>query len=437
MNPRKNALQIFRAALDAADPERAVSRHLKFDGRVLIAGRRRYSLSRFDRIQVIGAGKASAAMAAAVERLLGRRVSGGLINVPPGTVPRLRRVHLNPSAHPVPDLHGLDGANRIAEIAREAGLRDLLICLFSGGASALMPDPDPPIALAALQQVTRQLLASGATIHELNTVRKHISRWKGGQLAKLAAPATVIALLLSDVIGDDTSVIGSGPTVGDGSTFLDASHVLEKYAIRAPASVRMRIEAGVAGRIAETPKPGDPAFARVQNLVIGGNRQAIDAAARCARELGYRTLVLSTMIEGETRDIASMHAAIVKEIRASGRPARPPVCILSGGETTVTVRGKGLGGRNQEFVLAAAIALESFGAATVFSAGTDGIDGPTDAAGAIADEHTLDRARALGLDARQFLDNNDSYHFFRRVDALVQTGPTGTNVMDVRIVLLA
>jgi glycerate 2-kinase len=436
---RKHALQIFRAALDAADPQRAVLKNLKFDGRILTAARRRYQLSKFDRVQVIGAGKASGSMAAAVERLLGRRIAGGLVNVPQGKRARIHRIELNESGHPVPDQSGLEGAKRIAEIARNAGERDLLICLISGGASALLPDPKPPLTLEALQRVTRQLLKSGATIHELNTVRKHISQLKGGQLARLASPATVITLILSDVVGDDLDTIGSGPTVPDRSTAADAARVLEKYSIRIRGSVRKQWQSG-----ADTPKPGDPIFDRVRNVIIGSNRQAIDAAAVQARELGYRPLVLSTFIEGETRDIASMHAAIVKEIRSSGRPVRPPVCILSGGETTVTVRGKGLGGRNQEFVLAAALALsespdeskQAFGPITILSAGTDGIDGPTDAAGAIVDQHTLARGRELGLDAQRFLDNNDSYHFLQKLEALVTTGPTGTNVMDIRVILL-
>lgn len=436
---RKHALQIFRAALDAAEPQRAVLRNLKFDGRILAVNRRRYRLSNYNRIQVIGAGKASAAMASAVERILGHRIASGLVNVPDGPQPRVHRIALNESGHPVPDRRGLAGAQRIAELARTATDRDLLICLISGGASALLPDPQPPVTLAALQQVTRQLLASGATITELNTVRKHISYLKGGQLARLAAPATVIALILSDVIGDDLGVIGSGPTVADPTTFADAARVFERYQIRPPASVRSRISSHES-HAPETPKPGDPLFNRVQNLIIGSNRLAIDAAARQARELGYRPLVLSTSIEGETRDIAIMHAAIAREIRATGRPAREPVCILSGGETTVTVRGRGLGGRNQEFVLAAALALygspDSFGLATIFSAGTDGIDGPTDAAGAIADQATFQRARDLGLEPRAYLENNDSYHLLQKLEALVKTGPTGTNVMDVRMILL-
>jgi hydroxypyruvate reductase len=420
---RKHALQIFRAALAAADPYAAVLRQLQFDGRTLIAGRRRYRLADFDQVQVIGAGKASAAMARGVERVLGRRIAGGVVNAPGGTRTRLRRIELNPAGHPIPDERGEQGAQRILEVAGEAGPRDLLVCVISGGASALLPAPIAGNSLAAKQEITRQLLNAGATIHELNTVRKHLSRIKGGQLAATANPATLITLILSDVIGDDLDVIGSGPTVGDRSTVEQAESVLRKYGVQAVP-------------LQETPKPGDPRLARVQNLIVGGNRLAMDAAAGEAKELGYRTLVLSSSVEGETRDIAGMHAAIVKEILAAGRPVRRPACVLSGGETTVTVRGKGLGGRNQEFVLAAAIALDGHGPVTIFSAGTDGLDGPTDAAGAIADEKTLARAKVMNLDAREFLRNNDSYHFFEPLDALVKTGPTGTNVMDVRILLI-
>jgi len=409
---RKHALQIFQAALAAADPYAAVLRHLQFDGHTLIAGRRRYKLADFDRIQVIGAGKASAAMARAVERVLGRRISGGLLNVPDGTAARVHRLALLPASHPIPDDRGVEGARRILEIAHAAGPRDLLICLISGGASALLPAPVPGLSLSAKQEITRQLLNAGATIHEFNTVRKHLSLIKGGQLAAAAHPATVITLILSDVVGDRLDVIGSGPTVTDSSTIGDAESVLRKFGVAIPVGV-----------LRETPKAIE-----AQNLIVGSNRLAIDAAARKAKDLGYRTLVLSTSIEGETRDIARMHAAIAREI-----PLRRPACILSGGETTVTVRGKGLGGRNQEFVLAAAMELAGV---TVLSAGTDGLDGPTDAAGAIADAHTLARAAKLHLDPRAFLDNNDSYHFFEKVDGLIKTGPTGTNVMDVRILLL-
>ena len=431
---RHHALRIFRAALQAADPQRAILDRLSFDGRVLQlglkkAGRKRYDLSDFDRIQVIGAGKAAASMARAVERLLGRRISGGFLNVPDGVSARLHRIQLHSCGHPIPDERGAEGARRILEIAHAAGPRDLLIGLISGGASALLPAPAPPLTLAGKQALTRQLLASGAAIQEMNVVRKHLSLMKGGQLAQAASPATVIALLLSDVVGDDPGVIGSGPTVPDSSTVADAVRILHKYDVSVPA-----------GALHETPKPGDPAFARSRHVIVGSNKHAIDAAADWARRLGYRTMVLSTTIEGETREIARMHAAIAREILSSNRPIRRPACLLSGGETTVTVRGRGLGGRNQEFVLAAILALGEAGPVTILSAGTDGIDGPTDAAGAIAvsgaDSSTLARAASRGLDARRFLDDNDSYRFFEPLDALLKTGPTGTNVADVRVLLI-
>lgn len=420
MNSRakQHALKIFRAALAAADPAQAVARHLKFDGRILRAGSRRYALGAFEKLHVIGAGKASARMAGALERILGARIAGGLVNVPDGTGTKLKRISMNPCGHPVPDQRGLDGAQRMIEIARLAGPRDLLIGVISGGASAMLPLPAPPMTLLQKQEVTRSLLGAGANIHELNAVRKHLSLIKGGQLARAAHPAAVLTLILSDVIGDDLDVIGSGPTVADRSTVGDALAVLKRYAVDVPPEC-----------LHETPKPGDPAFARVQNLIVGSNGLAIDGAARKARELGYHTLVLSSSIEGETREIARMHAAIAKEIVARDRPVRRPACVLSGGETTVTVRGGGLGGRNQEFVLAAAIALEGVEGVTVFSAGTDGIDGPTDAAGAVSDGQ-------VGPDARAYLDNNDSYHFFERTSGLVMTGPTGTNVMDIRLMLV-
>jgi hydroxypyruvate reductase len=420
---RRHAHSIFRAALAAADPAGAVERHL---------ARRNYS--RFRNIFVIGAGKAGASMAQAAERVLGKRITAGLINVKDGHVAKLRRIELNECGHPVPDQRGADGAARIAKIAESAGRDDLVICLMSGGASALMPYPAEGITLEEKQATTRLLLACGATIHEINAVRKHISAIKGGQLARLAAPATVEALLLSDVIGDNLDVIGSGPTAPDASTFATVVHIFEKYGMtdRVPDSVRQRILDGMLDLIPDTPKPGDPLFARVTNTVVGSNRLALDAAARESKRLGYRTLVLSSEIEGETREIARMHAAIAREIARTGRPVRPPACIITGGETTVTLKGDGLGGRNQEFVLAAAIDIAGMEDIVVFSAGTDGTDGPTDAAGAIADGTTLGREP----EARQYLDRNDSYHYFELLGDLVITGPTNTNVMDVRLLLV-
>ncbi len=435
---RKDALAIFRAALKAADPVEAVLRFLRRDGETLVAGARRYQLADFDNIYVIGAGKASAAMAQGVEKVLGRRVTSGFLNVKYGHGAPLRRIRVHECGHPVPDEAGVEGARRIVEIATQAGPRDLVLCLISGGASALTPAPVPPITLGEKQATTRMLLEVGANIHEINAVRKHVSSFKGGQLARLVHPATLIVLMLSDVIGDSMDSIGSGPAVPDRSTFADARAILERFGLlaRVPESVRDRIESGARGEIEETPKADDPAFRRTNNLIVGSNRLAVEAAAVKARELGYKPLQLSTFIEGETRDVARMHAAIAREVHASGHPARPPVCVITGGETTVTIRGAGLGGRTQEFALAAALDIAGLPDTVVLSGGTDGTDGPTDAAGAIADGSTLARAVDARLSARDFLDRNDSYHFFDALGDLIKTGPTRTNVMDVRLVLV-
>ncbi len=434
MTLRSHAVSIFKSALAAAGPVEAVLRHVRVDGDTLVAGRRRYVLSRFDRVFVIGAGKASAVMAVALERLLGKRISGGLINVKYGHTAHLRRIGINECGHPIPDERGVAGAEQIMAIASGAGQSDLVICVISGGGSALLPLPAPPVTLAEKQETTRLLLECGANIHEINTIRKHVSLIKGGQLARAAAPATVISLLLSDVVGDDIGVIGSGPTAPDPSTFADALAVIDHYGLRSriPRSVRERLEQGVRGAIEDTPERVDNAH----NVIIGSNRLAIEAAQVRAKELGYRTLVLSTVIEGETRDVARVHAAIAKEIVASGNPLKRPACILSGGETTVTIRGSGLGGRNQEFALAAAIDLDGVPDICVLSAGTDGTDGPTDAAGAYADGRTVARARQKGMEAKRYLAENDSYRFFDPLGDLIKTGPTGTNVADVRLMLV-
>jgi glycerate 2-kinase len=430
----KQALRIFTAALKAADPIEAVLRHVKLDGETLVAGGQRYSLKKFRNIYVIGAGKAVGAMAVATQRLLGKRISGGFINVKSASATRLRRFVVMECGHPIPDINGEKGAQCIAGIAHGAQRDDLVVCLISGGASALMPLPAPPVTLEQKQATTQLLLHCGADIHEINCIRKHISLVKGGQLARLAYPATVLTLILSDVIGDDLDVIGSGPTVPDRSTFADARAILKKYGItnKVPREVRERLSANKP----ETPKPGDEIFQRVQNLIVGSNRLAVDAAVKQAQGLGYNTMVLSTLIEGETREVARVHAAIAKEIRATGRPLKQPACVISGGETTVTIRGKGLGGRNQEFALAAAIEIAGLKNVLILSAGTDGIDGPTDAAGAFADGTTLTRANAAGMNAGKFLANNDSYYFFERLGNLIKTGPTGTNVADIRIMLV-
>ncbi len=435
---RKDAGCIFWAGVQAVQAEAAVRRHCKVRGNRLTVDKRVYDLTAFQNIYVIGAGKAGASMAKALEDMLGEKISAGFINVKYGHLADLRRVQLIEGGHPVPDEPGQAGARAIFELASRAQGQDLVICLISGGGSALLPLPVEGVSLADKQDTTKILLASGATIHEINAVRKHISMVKGGGLARAAYPATLISLMLSDVIGDDLDVIASGPTQPDSSSFEDCIRIFDRYAIgdKLPQTVISHIQKGLKGEVAENPKPGDPVFAAAQSAIVGSNIECILAAQKKARDLGYGTLVLSTMVEGETREVAQVHASIAKEIIKSGHPLSPPACVLSGGETTVTIKGRGLGGRNQEFVLAAALSLSGWKTVVVLSGGTDGTDGPTDAAGAVADGLTVQRAQTLGLNPATFLSNNDSYRFFEKLGDLVKTGPTNTNVMDLRIMLL-
>ncbi len=435
---RAAAGQIFRAALLAVDPAEAVRRHLRREGDELRAGGVCDPLDSIDRIYLVGAGKASAAMAVAVEGIVGDRIEGGVVVVPYGQRLPTRRVEVQEAGHPIPDEAGLRGAEAILSLLSRAGERDLVIAVFSGGGSALMPLPVEGVGLADKQEITRQLLACGATIREINAIRKHLSRIKGGRLAAAAAPARLLALILSDVVGDSLDSIASGPTAPDATTYADASAILARYGLErtAPRAVLQHLYRGVEARAPETPKPKDPLFARVRNLIVGGNLQALRAAAEHARGLGLAPLILSSSIEGEAREVAKVHAAMAREVRATGNPLPPPACLISGGETTVTLRGTGVGGRNQEFALAAAVEIEGLRDVVVFSAGTDGSDGPTDAAGALADGTTLQRARTIGLDPVGSLRNNDSHRLFRALGDLVVTGPTHTNVMDVRLFLI-
>jgi hydroxypyruvate reductase len=358
--------------------------------------------------------------------------------VPHGQETSLEHIEIHGAAHPVPDAAGVAAGRAV--LASLAGLDEaaLVVCLISGGGSALLVCPADGISLQDLQATNEALLACGASIVEINALRKHLSAVKGGQLARAAAPARVITLILSDVVGDPLDAIASGPTAPDSSSFTDCAAIVRRYGLqeRLPAAVRERLRAGETGEIPETPSAGDALFDRVTNLLVANNDRAVRAAAAAAEACGYRPMVLSTTIEGETRDVARMHAAMAREVRASGRPCAPPCCLLSGGETTVTLRGDGRGGRNQEFVLAAALDIAGLEGVTVCSVGTDGIDGNSDAAGAVADGASLARARAAGLDARALLDDNDSNAFFAALDDLLVTGPTDTNVMDLRLVLI-
>jgi glycerate 2-kinase len=435
---RKDAINIFRAGLKAVDPVAAVRRHVSLDHGQLTVGDKALDLSHVNDLFIVGAGKASGAMAAGLEEILGNRITGGLVVVKYGHAVDLSHISLVEAGHPVPDKNGLEGAERICSHTAGAGKKDLIICLLSGGGSALLPFPAPGLTLADKQETIQVLLACGATIHEINTIRKHLSRIKGGQLALSAHPARMISLILSDVVGDDLDVIASGPTVPDPSTFQDCMNIVSKYRIteKLPSAIKRQLVNGAQGKIKETPKPGHPAFDHTDHFIIGNNFQALDSARLYAESLGYNTVMLTSLLTGETRDAACFHAAIVREITRSGHPVGPPACLLSGGETTVTLKGSGKGGRNQEFALASAIALEGLEPVVCFSAGTDGTDGPTDAAGAIMDDTTLARAGTKGLDAAAYLADNDSYRFFKTLGDLFITGPTRTNVMDVRIALV-
>lgn len=435
---RNDAAAIFYKALQAVEPGAAVKRYCKLEGQHLIIGEWVYDLARYKNLFIIGAGKASAPMAAAMEDILGKRISSGIIIVKYDHISDLSQVNLIEAGHPIPDENGQQGAGAILNLAKNADKNDLVLCLISGGGSALLPLPSHSLTLKDKQDTIKVLLSCGATIHEINAIRKHTSMIKGGRLARAAYPATLVSLILSDVVGDDLDVIASGPTVPDSSTFSHCLEIFHKYNIikKIPETIVNHIESGVSGKVTETPKTGDPAFDKTRNLIVGSNIESLKAAKQKAESLGYEVLVLSSMIEGETRHIAHVHGAIAKEIIKTGNPLPPPACILSGGETTVTLTGKGLGGRNQEFALAAAIDIAARESVVVLSGGTDGTDGPTDAAGAFSDTFTLKRAGEMGLDPYHFLANNDSYHFFQKLGDLLITGPTNTNVMDLRIVLV-
>jgi hydroxypyruvate reductase len=417
VTPRDAARAILQAALEAGDVVPLVRSHLPTSrGRVL----------------VLGCGKASGAMAAAAEEALGDGVVGGFVVVKDGCAVPLGRIEITEAGHPVPDPRGIQASARLLELAHGAREDDLVLFLVSGGGSALTPAPAPPITLAEKQEVTRLLLASGAAIGELNAVRKHLSRFKGGQLARAAWPATVLTLALSDVIGDPLDVIASGPTAPDPTTFAEAAEVLVRRGVegRVPASVKDRLQAGLRGDLEDTPKVGDRVFDRVTNVVVGNNRLVTDAAVAAAMRLGYRAHLRTRELKGEARDVA-------RDLVAHARRLEPPVCLIAGGETTVTVRGKGTGGRCQEFALAAALELQPKDGITVLAAGTDGSDGPTDAAGAIVDAATLDRAARAGVDARAALADNDAHRCLAASGDLLVTGPTRTNLLDLYVLLRA
>ena len=429
--------RLFEAGLAAVDPVCAVRRNVKRVGTIVHVGRHRYGLREYGRVIAVGAGKAAASMGAAVERLLGDRLDGGLVVVKYGHLAQTKVIEVLEAGHPVPDRAGEKAAARLLGLVRELAPNDLLFVLLSGGASSLLPMPSAGLTLADKQKTTQLLLRSGATIQEMNVVRKHLSALKGGHLAP-ATQARVVSLILSDVIGDDLGTIGSGPTAPDQTTYADACKILRRYRlwVDVPARVRTHLAGGVRGAEEETPKPDSSLFRRVQNHIIGNNGAAVEAVAQAARRSGFRLLVLSTSLIGEAREAAKSFGAIAREIVTSGRPVRRPACVIAGGELTVTVRGEGRGGRAQEFALAASLEIAGLPKVWIAAFATDGTDGPTDAAGAVVDGQTVARAQRVGLIPRESLQGNNAHPFFKKVGGHVITGPTGTNVNDLYVLIV-
>lgn len=438
MDCKERLLHIADRAIRAVAADEAVHSALHLDGDELRVGGRRYDLAAYERIRLMGAGKASAAMAGAVMQVLNGRCTGGTVVTKYGHGLDVAGVEVMESAHPVPDLMGELSARRFLDMAGDASGSDLIFFLLSGGASALAPAPRTPVTLRDKMQATQLLLDCGAAIHEINAVRKHLSAFKGGQLAKAFEPADVVTLIISDVVGGDLDVIGSGPTAPDRSTFGDCLGIISKYSLEKimPETVMKLLGKGAAGRVAETVRNGDSCFQAIQNVIVASNDMALDGAADAARELAYEPHVLRPELEGEARNTAEFLAGRVAEMALAGSR----FCLLAGGETTVTIKGKGKGGRNQEMALALGIELEKrpeiAHRISLACVGTDGSDGPTDAAGGLILSETLDKARRLGLDPRTYLDDNDAYNFLDKVDALLKTGPTRTNVMDIVAVLV-
>lgn len=428
--------RLLEAGLRAVDPAAAVRRHVRRTGVWLHVGRQRYDLREYERLVAVGAGKASARMAAALEGVLGDRLVGGLVVVKDGYAAPTNTIEVVEAAHPIPDQAGRRAAARLLALASGLTPNDLLFVLLSGGASSLLPAPAPGLSLQDKQRATRLLLRSGATIQEINAVRKHLSAIKGGRLAATTR-ARVVSLTLSDVIGDDLGAIGSGPTAPDPTTYEDAWRILRQYGLwqAVPSRVRSHLTTGRRGRYADTPKPGASVFRRVQNQLIGNNRQAVEAVARAANQAGLSPLILSSTLTGEATEAAKVFGAIAREIASTGRPVARPACLIAGGELTVTVRGHGTGGRAQEMALAAAIEIAGLPDVWVAAFGTDGTDGPTDAAGAVVDGETVARAARAGLDPRRALRRNDSYPFFKKLDGHIFSGPTGTNVNDLYVLI--
>jgi glycerate 2-kinase len=433
MDSKQKAIDIFMNAVEAVKPSRLIRNHVHWQLPNLNISNNIVELKPLARLFVIGAGKGSALMAQTLEGILGDAITDGIVVTKYGHGLTLNRIKLVEAGHPTPDENSVYATEEIVQLVRGLTQDDIVIFLLSGGASSLLADYPKGSNLTEVQQVFDLLLKSGADIHEMNTVRKHISNVKGGQLAKRIYRAQLYSFILSDVIGDDLDVIGSGPTVADRSTFKDAWDVLMKYATtdEIPAAISQHIKEGCEGRISDTPKEGDECFSNTRNVIIGSNKIALEAAASKARELGYHPIIITNMLKGEASVLGQMLAK--KAIEYNGTV---PACLLYGGESTVTIKGDGVGGRNMELALAAGLEITSHPNITILSAGTDGTDGPTDAAGAVVDSVILKKAIENGYDSVQYLKNNNSYNFFSHTDALIKTGATQTNVMDIIVTLI-
>jgi glycerate 2-kinase len=439
-SPYKDAVsRIINAALDAVDPYQAVLRAVGMHGSNLIVDDHHYDLDHFERVFIVGGGKAAYPMTAAMAELLGPHLTRGIIITKDGYLPaeeakeRFNNLVVYEAGHPLPDQRGIDATAEIIRLLESAGEHDLVICLISGGGSALLTAPAGDVSLDNLKIMTDQLLRSGATINQINALRKHLDAIKGGGLARRASPAEILSLILSDVIGDPLDVIASGPTTADESTFQDCWAVLELYQLlgKIPESIRETIQKGCEGVIPETLKPGDPILTKIQTKLIANNYLAAQAALEAARKEGFNSLLLSCYIQGEARDFGKIIAAIARQIDVTAQPLQRPACLIMGGETTVTVRGEGKGGRNLETALGSVVDLAGLRDTMLITLATDGGDGLTEAAGAVVDGSTLARAREKGHDPVDYLIRNDSYHFFSELGDLIVTGPTRTNVNDL------
>jgi len=431
---KKTAEQMVKQALRAVDPYTLIQNQVSLKNNILSVSGKEFLLQDFGKIYVIGCGKAAAPMAAAMEDILGDRLHAGAVVVKYGHSEKLKKISLYEAAHPVPDENCLAAGKKLITLAEQAGSSDLVIVLISGGGSALFDQLPSGISLQDLAELNKMLLDCGADIEEINTLRKHISLVKGGRLAGIISPAVTVSLILSDVIGDPLESIASGPSAPDSTSFEDALQILEKYKIKdaVPAAVYRRLKNGSDGKVQDTPKADNTLFDSVYNFIIGSNSIALDALEREAAKAGFNTFILSDRLQGEAGQTAKVLAAILKSSFAGKNSIKPPACLIAGGEPTVTIKGSGLGGRNQELVLAVLLELKKTDIDFYFcSIGTDGTDGPTDAAGAWIDQDSCAKAQKLNLDMQSYLEDNDAYHFFEKMEQLVKTGPTRTNVMDI------